>query len=436
METTMPTIFLSYRRGDSQDATGRIYDHLVRQFSKDSVFKDVDSIPLGTDFRRVLEDAIRRADVVLAVIGPAWLTVTDEDGWRRLDLPDDFVRLELETALRLGKRVIPVPVSGAAMVTADDLPESLKQLAFQNGMPVRPDPDFHNDMARLLAAIGGRPRRPAPGPENTPAAPGRRGPGCALVGVAVLAVLLGLPLVAGLAFVALTAFRPVLWRAPDPTAVGVGDADEPLPLRLERARSIVAAIEKDADDLGGRITTLQVEIDRTEQDLQKLRADQQEGKQSLRALRDRLRASQVTSQPVAPRDRDQAERTLERYEKAEAVLKEKSKSLEQARNNLAVLKESYASRKEEQGRLDTIIAEVEIGRRPPGDLPRPENYFLLDSDQRLAGLKEQIKEMEWKQKLLEEPPGGPGTKTRLDLDELLRRIDAALNDPVEKPEIK
>lgn len=148
-----PGIFISYRRSDSQDATGRIYDALVHRFSKDSVFKDVDSIPLGKDYRKVLEKAVTRARLVIVVIGPRWLNAKTAAGQRRLEDANDAVRIEIETALAGGVPVIPVMVSNAKMVNVADLPGSMKQLAFQNGLAVRPDPDFHRDMERLCCAI-------------------------------------------------------------------------------------------------------------------------------------------------------------------------------------------------------------------------------------------------------------------------------------------
>ncbi len=146
-------IFVSYRRTDSQDATGRIYNALVARFSKSCVFKDVDSIPLGEDFRRVLQEAVMRASGVIVVIGPSWLDAQDASGRRRLDDENDFVRIEIETALAQGIPVIPVLVSHATMAAEADLPASLKQLAYRNGLPVRPDPDFHRDIERLVAAL-------------------------------------------------------------------------------------------------------------------------------------------------------------------------------------------------------------------------------------------------------------------------------------------
>src|SRR5262249_36429754 len=145
----MAAIFISYRRADSQDVTGRIYDRLVAKFAQERVFKDVDSIPLGVSFPMHIRQVLGKANVVLVVIGPDWLTETDKQGRRRLDDPNDFVRLEVELALRADMPVIPVLVSHATMPLAKELPASLQSLASRNGIAVRPDPDFHNDIERL-----------------------------------------------------------------------------------------------------------------------------------------------------------------------------------------------------------------------------------------------------------------------------------------------
>jgi hypothetical protein len=149
-------IFISYRRADSQTIVGRIYDHLVSAFGWESVFKDVDNIPPGKDFRAVLQEAIVYADVVLVVIGPKWLTLTDDTGQRRLDAPDDFVRIEVASALQRDEcRVIPLLVHAAAMPAVAQLPLELRELAFKNASVVRDDPDFRGDMERLIRNLGG-----------------------------------------------------------------------------------------------------------------------------------------------------------------------------------------------------------------------------------------------------------------------------------------
>jgi predicted ATPase len=171
----MQAFFISYRHSDSEAYTGRLYDRLVSQFGKEAVFKDVDSIPLGTDFRSHLNLVVGQCQAVLAVVGAGWLDVRDENGMRRLENRDDFVRIELEAALARGVPLIPVLVSGAVMPTAAQLPQSLAEFAYRQGTAVRPDPDFHRDMDRLVASLqgllptGGAPaarsaaeRRPAP----------------------------------------------------------------------------------------------------------------------------------------------------------------------------------------------------------------------------------------------------------------------------------
>ncbi|HVO69347.1 MAG TPA: PKD domain-containing protein [Aggregatilineaceae bacterium] len=150
----MARIFISYRRTDSQTITGRIYDRLLQAFGgPQAVFKDVDSIPLGVDFRAYLDQQIAGCDAVLVIIGPRWLAIADEAGRRRLDSPDDFVRLEIEFALRRKRPVVPVLVGGAAMPAETGLPSSLRPLAYRNAAVVRDDPDFHHDMDRLIGSL-------------------------------------------------------------------------------------------------------------------------------------------------------------------------------------------------------------------------------------------------------------------------------------------
>jgi len=111
----MPKIFISYRRQDSIETTGRIYDQLAGHFGSEHVFMDVDTIPPGVDFRKHLHEAVARCDVVLAVIGRDWLKRRGLFRKRRLDDPGDFVRIEIEAALQRDIRVVPVLVRDAAM---------------------------------------------------------------------------------------------------------------------------------------------------------------------------------------------------------------------------------------------------------------------------------------------------------------------------------
>ena len=146
-------IFISYRRQDSTAETHRIYDRLLNYFDESCVFQDVDSIPLGVNFRDFLAQEIVRCHVVLVVIGPSWLTVTDEDGNRKLDSPTDWVRIEIEHALQRKIPVIPLLVRGAQMPEATDLPDSLKALSDFQSIPIRENKDFSRDMERLVDGI-------------------------------------------------------------------------------------------------------------------------------------------------------------------------------------------------------------------------------------------------------------------------------------------
>jgi hypothetical protein len=150
-----PRIFISYRREDSIDATGRLHDNLAAHFGQESVFMDVDAIPFGADFRKHVQDAVGRADVLLAVIGERWLEARDPGtGVRRLESPQDFVALEIRTALERGIPVIPVLVGRASMPRAEELPEGLRDLAHRNAAELRPGRDFQSHVQRLIKALG------------------------------------------------------------------------------------------------------------------------------------------------------------------------------------------------------------------------------------------------------------------------------------------
>jgi uncharacterized membrane protein YeaQ/YmgE (transglycosylase-associated protein family) len=149
----MADIFISYRRIDSATFTGRIYDRLTARLGRDRVFKDVDDIPAGENFAQYIQNSLRQCAVALIVIGPRWLEARDETGARRLDDPGDFVRLEIETALRLGLTVIPLLVDDARMPGGASLPMSVRPLATLNALLVRNDPDFSRDMERVIASI-------------------------------------------------------------------------------------------------------------------------------------------------------------------------------------------------------------------------------------------------------------------------------------------
>jgi TIR domain/SMP-30/Gluconolactonase/LRE-like region len=150
--TTAGRIFISYRREDTAYSAGWLYDRLAGHFGGSQIFKDIDSIDLGDDFAEVITNAVATCDVLLALVGDQWLTITDEEGKRRLDDPADFVRLEIEAALTRDVRVIPVLVHGATMPRAEELPTSLAKLVRRQALELSPE-RFEFDTDKLFRVL-------------------------------------------------------------------------------------------------------------------------------------------------------------------------------------------------------------------------------------------------------------------------------------------
>lgn len=146
-------IFISYRRDDSGGYAGRLFDHLAARFGTQQIFMDVDTIQPGVDFRRAIENAVGSCDIALVMIGRQWLNIMDDQGKRRLDDPQDFVRAEIASALANPKvQVIPILVRGAGMPSANELPDDLKDLAWRNAIELS-DSRFQYDANKLITAI-------------------------------------------------------------------------------------------------------------------------------------------------------------------------------------------------------------------------------------------------------------------------------------------
>ena len=167
----MTKVFISYRREDSQHQADRLHAALKSYVSDPArdIFIDVDNIPLGVDFAVHLESKVAQCDVLLALIGTDWLGVRDaKTGARRLDDPQDFVRVEIASALKRGVAVVPVLLDGAAFPAEQDLPDDLKPLARRNGVEVR-RLTFDADVERLTRGLGMKARG---APRETPRRPG------------------------------------------------------------------------------------------------------------------------------------------------------------------------------------------------------------------------------------------------------------------------
>jgi hypothetical protein len=145
-------IFISYRREESRWSARSLHDRLCRNFNPEQIFMDIDAIALGEDFVKAIEITVAKCDVLIAVIGERWLTSADERGCRRLDYPNDFVRMEIAAALKREISVIPVLVDGASMPKATDLPEDLQPLVRRNALKIT-DTGFDGDCQRLATRI-------------------------------------------------------------------------------------------------------------------------------------------------------------------------------------------------------------------------------------------------------------------------------------------
>jgi hypothetical protein len=145
-------IFISYRRDETAGYAGRIADRFIEHFGEDRVFRDLDSLEPGLDFAEVIQNAVDSTEVMIAVIGKNWLTATDAAGRKRLENPDDYVRIEIATALQRNTRVIPLLVQGASMPSADELPEDLVPLTRRNAFELH-DFSWNEEVQRLITTL-------------------------------------------------------------------------------------------------------------------------------------------------------------------------------------------------------------------------------------------------------------------------------------------
>ncbi|MDF1814450.1 MAG: toll/interleukin-1 receptor domain-containing protein, partial [Verrucomicrobiales bacterium] len=148
----MPKFFISYRRDDSRIESWAIYDLLSKYYGKRNVFIDVAGIKAGRDFRSQITEAINQCDLIVVMIGKNWEGRTDQG--LRISSPDDFVRIEVEAALKKdGSPILPILVSDRKMPTAEGLPECIQPITFQHALEFRPQLDFERDKQRILKEI-------------------------------------------------------------------------------------------------------------------------------------------------------------------------------------------------------------------------------------------------------------------------------------------
>lgn len=149
----MSRIFISYRRDDAGYVAGILADRIHGTFGAGSVFMDVDTIPLGVDFRKHINHAVAQCEVLLAIIGDNWLAKSPDSSKRRIDEPSDFVRIELEAALARNIPVIPVLVGSATMPSPHELPTALEPLAFRNASELRSGRDMNHHVDVLVRGL-------------------------------------------------------------------------------------------------------------------------------------------------------------------------------------------------------------------------------------------------------------------------------------------
>jgi TIR domain-containing protein len=185
-----PRVFINYRREDASGHAGRLYDALAERLGSENVFMDVDAIRPGENFAQVLDESVESCDVLIALIGRRWASAVDREGRRRLERPEDYVRLELRTALESPHtRVIPALVQGAEMTTSDQLPPELRDLSMRQAIELS-DARWRSDVERLIRDLA--PESPSEGDRDTPS---RRGWAIALVVAGIAAAVIAVALV-------------------------------------------------------------------------------------------------------------------------------------------------------------------------------------------------------------------------------------------------
>lgn len=185
----MGNVFISYRRSETAGEARALFKDLAAALGSGSVFMDVDTIALGRDFRETVRDRLASSEIMLALVGKDWVRIKDAAGRRRLDDPDDFVRLEIETALNRGIPVIPVLVQGATMPKIDELPQEIRNFTFRNAFELshsRWESDVHELLRRL--ALVREDGRPAQEPISGPPRQRPRRPWLTLAGAALLSL--------------------------------------------------------------------------------------------------------------------------------------------------------------------------------------------------------------------------------------------------------
>jgi TPR repeat protein len=394
----MPRITISYRRDDSGVITGRIFDRLATHYGRDAVFRDIDSIPPGADFREHISHVLDESDMLLAIVGPKWLGTRGAQ--TRLDDESDPVRVEIETGLRKKMPVIPVLVLRAAMPRVAQLPDSVKDFAYRHAVHVDAGQDFDVHAARLIRAMdrilrdkaGGVPvREPdlpgeailgpeedlivlppalirteaaaplappldiAPMPAVEPRAPPRERRRSAGI---VIGLTAGALLGAVAATVATLSLRPgvppdiaalaTAKQAADGRALSLQAELAGTQKRLATAQDALAAAQKQAADQGTRLSDLQASADQTAKELAAQKDIAGKAQTQIAGLTDQAKA---LGDQQARADKAESDLAVEKKAAAQA-----QGQRDQAEKDLAAQKDVAAKAQTEADRLSTQLA--------------------------------------------------------------------------------
>lgn len=242
----MNNIFISYRREDSEGFARGLFQSLVGAFGADHVFMDVEAIGLGADFVEAIDKSLAGCGALLVLIGKDWVNCTDSAGRRRLDDPQDFVRMEVAKALEQKVRVIPVLVKGANMPAPEELPEELRSVTRRQALELRHE-RWNQDVAHLdsaLAELLGLQRldQQASAPPASPQMSAKKSGSRKVVGLAAVAVVAILA-IAGYSLISEKPVSPVVVQ-PDLQDQAVSDPDaSPAPVNISTSKSDKVAVE-------------------------------------------------------------------------------------------------------------------------------------------------------------------------------------------------
>jgi|GEM_PF-845646 len=162
-------IFISYRREDTSGESGRLKDKLEQVFGKENIFYDVETLEPGLNFDQSIAKALSESKVLLAMIGPHWLKVSDSKGVKRLQKPEDWVRKEIAEAIKRGLRVIPILVNGADMPDSEELPDDLKELSLKHAQELTSSRWNYDvgELSKVLEKIITKKPEPKPEPQSS-----------------------------------------------------------------------------------------------------------------------------------------------------------------------------------------------------------------------------------------------------------------------------